>query len=78
MKQNRYNQLLMQYFDLHGKHIIRVGEPLSQQAWDTIVGCANKAADQYAIETATDTLIRASERKVISNLSICSTEIILK
>jgi len=78
MKQSRYNQILEHFFDRHGKKIIRIGDPLTQQAWDLLIDCANNAAGQYAIECTNDALIRAAQNKVLNNQTIIGTEIILK
>lgn len=78
MKQSRYNEILEYFFDRHGKKIIRIGEPLTQQTWDILIDCANNAADQFAIETTNDALIRAATNKVLNTQTICGTEIILK
>lgn len=77
MKQTRFNQLLIEEFNL-GDKLISIGEPLTLKAWDRIIHCANLAADRFAAEVATDAINRAADWKVMTRDTLHNTKIILK
>lgn len=77
MAQTRFNQLLIEEFNV-GDKLISIGEPLTLKAWDRIIHCANLAADRFAAEIAREAIERAADWKVMTKDSLHKTKIILK